>query len=81
MNFNTQLSIYYAQISINAFTNGKPKPALAQFTPANFSLNTSATGETNFESGKMRSLHVGHVYPAGAVVAGNSLAYLSKHAQ
>lgn len=62
-------------------TNGKPRPARAQLTVANFSLRTSATGETNFGGGKIHTLHVGQVYPAGAVVAGRSLAYRSKHTQ
>lgn len=62
-------------------TNGKPRPARAQLTVANFSLRTSATGDTSLGCGKMHTRHVGQVYPAGAVVAGRSLAYRSKHIQ
>lgn len=54
-------------------TKGNPNPALAQFTPANFSRSTSATGLTKFAGGNNAALHEGHVYPAGAVVEGNCL--------
>lgn len=43
------------------FTSGKPRPARAQLTPANFSLRTSATGDTNFGCGKMQVLQNGQV--------------------
>ena len=38
----------------------------------NFTL--PATGETRFSGGNKQSWHVGHVYPAGAVLEGSSLA-------
>lgn len=56
-------------------TKGRPRPTLAQLTPASFSLSTSATCETRLAGGKMHTLHEGHVYPAGAVVAGIRRAY------
>lgn len=56
-----------------SLTNGNPSPALAQFTPANFSLRTSATGLTRLVGGNRAHLHEGQVYPAGAVVGGSCL--------
>lgn len=56
---------------VNKFTNGRPSPVRAQLTPASFSRNTSATGDTRLLAGKSPTLHDGHVYPAGAVVGGN----------
>lgn len=54
-------------------TKGIPSPALAQLTPASFSLRTSATGLIKFEGGNKGLLHEGQVYPLGAVVGGNCL--------
>lgn len=54
-------------------TSGKPRPALAQLTPASFSLSTSATGLIRLWGGNNGCRHDGHVYPAGAVVGGNCL--------
>lgn len=56
---------------INELTNGRPSPVRAQLTPANFSRNTSATGDTRLIEGKSPTLHDGHLYPAGAVVGGS----------
>lgn len=63
------------------FTNGRPSPARAQLTPASFSRNTSATGDTRLLAGKSPCLQEGHRYPAGAVVGGSCRANWSKHAQ
>jgi hypothetical protein len=52
-------------------TSGRPSPARAQFTPASFSRNTSATGDTRLLAGKSPSSQEGHTYPAGAVVGGS----------
>lgn len=57
------------------FTRGNPSPALAQFTLDNVSRSISATGEAILEGGNIPALHVGQVYPAGAVLAGNFWAY------
>ena len=56
-------------------TRGNPSPALAQFTLDSISLRTSATGEAMLEGGNIPALHVGQVYPAGAVLAGSCWAY------
>lgn len=64
-----------------ALTKGNPKPALAQLTPASFSLSTSATGDTRFEGGKTGDAQEGHWYPAGAVVRGNARYRDSAHSQ
>merc|ERR1712203_745389 len=60
---------------------GKPRPALAQLTSDKRPLKASATGETKLSRGKIHSLQIGHVYPAGAVSFGNDRAYLSKQTQ
>uniref|UniRef100_A0A2H1WRU1 SFRICE_009193 n=1 Tax=Spodoptera frugiperda TaxID=7108 RepID=A0A2H1WRU1_SPOFR len=39
---------------------GRPKPALAQLTPANFSLSSSATGETRLDGGNTGVAQDGH---------------------
>lgn len=41
-------------------TKGRPRPALAQLTPASFSLRTSATGDTKFGGGNTGVAHDGH---------------------
>ena len=60
---------------LKIFTRGNPRPALAQLTLDNISLSPSATGEAMLDGGNIPALQVGHVYPAGAVLAGNFWAY------
>lgn len=50
---------------------GRPSPALAQLTLESICLSISATGDAMLLGGKIPDLHVGHVYPAGAVLAGS----------
>ena len=54
---------------------GSPNPSLAQGLFARTDLNTSATGETRLEAGKMEFEHGvhGQTYPAGAVFVGYCL--------
>lgn len=55
----------------NSITKGKPNSLRPQLTWPKRLLNTSATGEIKFGGGKTWSVHVGHVWPLGAVFAGN----------
>ena len=68
-------------ITVTVLTSGRPSPALAQLTWARSCFRQSATGDTTLFAGNTGPLHTGHVYPAGAVLAGSCLAYLSRHAQ
>jgi len=67
--------------SLLSSRRGKPRPALAQLTSDKSPLKASATGEIKLSKGKIHSLQIGHVYPAGAVSFGNDRAYLSKQTQ
>lgn len=62
-------------------TSGRPRPALAQLRFDRVCLSWSATGETMLLAGNMAAWQLGQVYPAGAVLAGSCLAYLSRQAK
>lgn len=47
-------------LQINLLTKGRPSPALAQLTPANLALSSSATGETKFDGGNTGVVQDGH---------------------
>lgn len=65
----------------NHYTIGNPSPDLAQLTLDNFCLSWSATGEAILLLGNIGALQVGHVYPAGAVLGGNCIAYWLIHSK
>ena len=75
------LGIKNNRIQNNIITNDWPKPTLDQLTVSSLFFKASTTGETRLDGGNMHSLHFGHWYPAGAVLDGNSDAYLSIHDQ
>jgi len=60
---------------------GRPRPARAQLTSCNVCLSLSATGLTRLSGGKMGWMQEGQVYPAGAVLGGKDLQWVSKQAQ
>lgn len=68
-------------ILIESLTNGSSRTFLAQFTCPNLVRKTSATGETRLTGGKIGSLHVGQVWPPGAVFAGKDCCFAFKHFQ